>query len=377
MKKTFLPAFLLLFSAACSDKSLDRDILKTFERHSYQAQDPPTITALLRSGGPEALKPLDRHAAVVKGGLRLREMQGGGLSSGLLLGESGGGLYILKVFRGSTAGAAGLKEGDRILGVNGRKAASGAASKLIRGAVSFNVKIVRRMPGGQGVLTAAVKKEYFRLPLIFGLYDPFTRTAFIKIAIFGKDSGRVAVEGVSALSRLGAEKVVFDLRGTAGGLPDEAAALLTAFAPEAGPVFEIRSRHKGYSKIFNAPGRGEFAPLRTAVLVNSGTAMAAEVFAAALKDLNGAVIVGAPTMGEVSLQKTFKVGSRGNGLRLTVARFFPPSGKELEEKGLTPDIKADLDMSQSETVRSEWSAAAETALMTDPALRQALAALKE
>jgi len=376
MKKVFLPVLLLLSSAACSDKSMDRDVLTAFERHSYELHSPQAILAALRSG-PDGLKALDKHLEFLKVKKELREMSGGGLSSGLLLEEKGGALYVVKVFRGTAGEAAGVKEGDRILEVDGLKAAPGALAKRIRTGINFRLKAGRSFGGRQSVVTADLRKKYFVLPFIFGLYDPVTRTAFVRIGIFTQGAGTAVSEGLSSLVRLGAEKVVFDLRDTAGGVPDEAAALLADFAPGAGTVFQIRSRHEGYSKLFQAPNRGKFASLRSSVLVNSRTAMAAEVFAASLRELNGAVVVGGTTMGDVSLTRIFKAGGDGAGLQLTIARLFPPSGAELDGKGVEPDLKTDLDMAEAEAVKAEWSAAGETALLNDPAWRKARAALND
>jgi carboxyl-terminal processing protease len=374
VKEIFFPVLLLLASASCSDKSMERDVLTAFERHSYAVHSRREILDALRSG-PAGLKVLDKRLEFLEVKKELREMPGGGLSSGLLLGERGGALYIVKVFRGSAGVAAGLQEGDRILEVDGLNSGAGAAAKRIRSAVRFRVKVARLMPGDRWVsATADVQKKYLIFPFIFGLYDPLTRTAFVRIAIFSQGAGAAVSRGLAALARMGAEKVVFDLRDTAGGVPDEAAALLADFAPGPGPVFEIRSRHPGYCKLFQAPGRGRFAPLKTRVLVNSRTAMAAEIFAASLRELNGAAVIGEETMGEVSLTRIFKAGRNGRGMQLTVARLFPPSGAELEGKGLEPDFKTGLDIEEAEAVRAEWSAAGETALLNDPAWRKALAA---
>lgn len=375
LKAIFFPFLLLLASASCSDKSMERDVLTAFERHSYEVHSREDILNALKSG-TAGLKTLDKHLEFLEVKKELKEMPGGGLSSGLLLQARGGALYIIKVFRGSAGESAGLQEGDRILEVDGVNASAEAVARRIRGAVRFKVKVARLMPGGRRTaITADVQKKYFILPFIFGMYDPSTRTAFVRIAIFSKSAGAAVSGGLEALVRMGAEKVVFDLRDTSGGVPDEAAALLADFAPGAGTVFEIRSRHEGYSRLFQASGRGKFASLKSSVLVNSRTAMAAEIFAASLKELNGAAIVGGTTMGDVSLTRIFKAGSGGRGMQLTVARFFPPSGAELDGKGLEPDADTGLDRDEAEAVRAEWSAAGETALLNDPSWRKATNAL--
>jgi len=371
MKKVFLPV-IFLFAAACADKDLTPDIINVFQTHSCEEYSPQKIRELLRSKGADGLKLLDRHAEVVTARKKIKELPGAaGVSSGLLLSERSGAFYLIKVFRGSPGMAAGLLDGDRVLEVDGAAATADAVLGLGRATEGFRLKVERRTPKGSGVIVADIKKKIFYSPPIFGFYDPATATAFVRIRTFSAGSGATVIAGLDALSGLGAKKVIFDLRDSAGGVPDEAAGLLEALAAKAGPVLEIKSRHKGYSRLFEAQGKGRFAALQAVVLVNSGTAMAAEVFAQALRELRNAQVVGEPTRGGVSLQKTFRLGAGRKGLRLTVAKIFPPSGIALEEKGVEPDIRVELAGARTEELRSAWASARETALMSDPVYEKA------
>jgi len=373
MKKIFLPA-LLFFAAACADRSLDADIVRVFDRHSYEAHSPAEIASLLRSKGPAGLRLLDRRAEVLKGVRKTRSLPGS-VSSGLLLGAMDGGVYVFKVFQRSSGAAAGLKDGDKVLEVNGIPAFAGDISGELSNRAEFKIKTERRTPKGPVVAAAQIKKEYFSFPVIFGFYEPATRTAFVRIGMFYQGAGGIVTSGLDVLSRLGAKKVILDLRDNGGGVPEEAAGVLIDLAPKAGPVLEVRSRHKGYSRLFEAPGRGKFAHFKTAVLVNSGTAMTAEAFAEALRETAGAVIVGEPTRGDVSLVKTFRVGRGKKGLKLTVARIFPPSGKELEGKGLRPDIVPEFSSGQAGEIGRAWAASSETSLLGDVAYAKAAESL--
>jgi carboxyl-terminal processing protease len=100
--------------------------------------------------------------------------------------------------------------------------------------------------------------------------------------------------------------------------------------------------------------------------------MTAEVFAASLRDLSGASVIGGTTKGDVSLTKTFSLGRGRKGLTLTVARLFPPSGEDLEEKGLEPGLKIALSSGREEELKAAWAASSETALLTDPSYKKAL-----
>ena len=375
MKRLFLPVVIVL-AAACAGGDLAPDILKVFERHSYEEHPPARIRDLLRTKGFDGLKLLDRHAEVITSRKKFKELPGGGgVSSGLLLEERGGKVYLAKVFQKSPGAAAGLRDGDRVLEVNGRGAGPDELSGLAQAHEGVRLKVERRTRRGTETVAADLKKEIFSFPVVFGFYEPASATAFVRIGMFFQGSNAVLSAGLDALSGLGAKKVIFDLRDSGGGVPDEAAGLLRDLAVRAGPVLEIRSRHKGYSRVFEAAGRGRFAALRPVVLVNSGTAMAAEVFAQALRELRGARIVGEATRGDVSLHKTFRLGSGGKGLSLTVARIFPPSGLALEEKGVEPDLKIELPGAKAEEVRNAWASSSELVLMSDVAYAKAMEAL--
>ncbi|HOW90657.1 MAG TPA: PDZ domain-containing protein, partial [Elusimicrobiales bacterium] len=187
-------------------------MLTAFERHSYEAHSSREVLAALKAG-PAALKALDPRLELLKTEKPLREMPGGGLSSGLLLGERAGALYVVKVFRGSPAEAAGVMEGDRVLEVDGQRLDPASAAARIRGALDFRVKVGRAGAGGRLTASeAGIKKRLIVLPLIFGLHDPASRTVFVRAAIFSKGSGAAVAEGLAALARQGLDRVVFDLR---------------------------------------------------------------------------------------------------------------------------------------------------------------------
>ena len=118
-------------AAACADRSLDPDIVKVFERHSYEAQAPQKVADALSARGPAGLAALDRHAGVVGAVKKFRALPGA-VSTGLLLGERDGKLYVFKVFQRSSGAAAGLKDGDRILEINGARPPPATPSAAVR-----------------------------------------------------------------------------------------------------------------------------------------------------------------------------------------------------------------------------------------------------
>ena len=366
MKKPLLLTF-VLFAAACSGKLPEQEVLKIFSRHSYREYPPGQVSGLLKEKGAAGLRELDRHALVLKARRPVKARPSEkNFSSGLLIAERGGGLFILKVFRDSPGAAAGFRDGDRLMELDGEAVSPDAVRRRITGSGGFLLKAERR--GAAGPLEARVAREDFFFPPNFAFYDKNTRTGFLRLGLFFEGSAEAVLSGLDAMLRLGAANVIFDLRDNPGGAPAEAAEVLKAFAPGAGRVFEVRSRHKGYSALFEAAGRGRFSGLKAAVLVNSGTSMAAEVFARSLREISGAVLVGEATAGSVSLVRAFSLGDE-RGLELSVARMFPPSGLELEGKGAEPDLKPGVtgrrrvwDDSREDTLLDDRAYAAATGL---------------
>ncbi|HAT72450.1 MAG TPA: hypothetical protein DCS63_06515 [Elusimicrobia bacterium] len=378
MNKLRFSVFLLMAVGACSDKSLYPDAVKAFEKHSCQEYAPGRVREVLEAEGFAGLAALDRHAMVVRARRGIRQLPARAwVSSGLLTGYRDAAVYVVKVFQNSPAAAAGLKDGDKIIEIDGLKASPRAVAQRMDDSFGFDLKVERRLTKNGAPVEARVKREEFSFPLIFGFYEPESHTAYVKIGMFVQGSSAAVMAGLETLAGQGAKKIIFDLRDNNGGMPDEAAGLLGAFAPAAGPVLELKSRHKGYSRLFETGARGKFAGVKTAVIVNGATAMAAEAFAQALKELAGARIVGGPTMGNVSLIRTFRLGRGHKGLELTVARMSPPSGLDLEGNGAVIDFRVELTEEREKDLREAWQMSSETALLGDQAYAKALEVLKK
>lgn len=369
MIKNVSLAALLLALAACAYKLPEELVLKIFERHSFAAHDAQLLRTLLREKGAEGLRAADPYAQLLRSGRSFKTYQAQPEPwAGLLLGRKGGDHYLLKVFKGSAAGKAGLREGDLVLAVNDAVPGTTAFTRELSGGRGFRVRAARRAREGLSGFEAEVRPAPLGLPPVFGFYEPAAAAAFVRIGLFFEGSADLAAAGLDALLKSGAKNLILDLRGNRGGDPGEAAALLKLFAPKAGPLLGLASRHQGYAASFSAPGRGRFAGLRCALLVDGETSMAAEVFAASLKELAGASVTGARTAGKVSVQKAFSLGE-GRGLSLTVARLVTSSGRDLEGAGLEPDQAA------ASGKEPAWSSVDAGALLGDEAYLRALEAL--
>ncbi len=360
---------LLALLAACSYKMPEEQVVKIFSRHGFSRADPGKLRELLRSRGLAGLRTLDKYAAVVTGERGIMISPAAPAPSyGMLAATRAGKCYLLRVFRGSPAEKAGLRDGDRLLSADSFEPGTEGFNKALSGLGDLDLLVERAPEGGSSPLSVKLKAAPFSPPLVFGFYEPSTRTAFVRVGLFFGDSASIVGAGIGELAKLGARNVILDLRGNRGGQPEEAAALLRLFARSPGPVLRMLSCHKGYAEALEAKAAGRFSGLPAAVLVDGATSMTGEAFAAAMREVAGARVVGARTAGDVSVLRTFSLGD-GRGLAITVARIAPPSGKDLEGAGVEPDIQAG-------TSGATWDSPPAGELLDDAAYQKALELFK-
>jgi len=242
----------------------------------------------------------------------------------------------------SPAEFANLQEGDLIQSVDGETTQDKSldtVAKLLSG--KPNTTAILSVNRSEEILTFSVKRAELRSNPV-QLKKLKNEIVLISISEFTRGTARSMR---SALAASGAERsgVILDLRGNPGGLLVEATDVAGAFL-NGGTVVEFFKPGKS-PEIFNAIGDGDSkTPL--VVLIDRGTASAAEIVAAALQDRNRAVIVGERTFGKAAVQDLTEL-SNGAAIELTIGYYLTPSGKRLEGQGLDPDILVSPNESKS------------------------------
>ena len=253
---------------------------------------------------------------------------------GLSLRRAGTALLVTQVASGSPASVAAVTVGEELRAVDDRSVKGLPAEDVaaaLRGAPGSGVTLVLRQ--GRVLRTLRLVRSEV-LPTVSSSLA--TRSVLrITVPVFVKGSGRHVRDAVGSLATRHATGIVLDLRGDPGGLLSEAVETASAFL-DRGTVVTYARRGEVPQRL-DVLGRGDTrTPL--VVLVDGGTASAAEVVAGALQERGRAVLVGSRTFGKGSVQEPHSLRD-GSRLALTVARYALPSGRSVEGVGLEPDIE--------------------------------------
>ena len=235
---------------------------------------------------------------------------------------------------------AGLRSGDIIVAVDGQyttEMSLSEASSKMRGKRGTEVELLVLHKGEQRPVTMRIKRE--AIPVVsIKARELEPGYHWVRLTRF---SGRTTQELRDALKdakKKGEIKgIVLDLRNNPGGLLDQSVSVSDVFLKD-GVIVSIRGREEGNSRSYSAKAQADDVDAPMVVLVNAGTASAAEIVAGALRDQKRALILGERTFGKGSVQNIIPLPD-GTGLKLTVALYYTPSGKSIQAEGIVPDFE--------------------------------------
>jgi carboxyl-terminal processing protease len=258
------------------------------------------------------------------------------------------GLRVVDVFPGSPAAGAGLQRGDVIVEVGGTSLAGRSdtfASSLIRGRPGTKVTLTVIPARGGRSRRLTITRAAVTVPVTAGRLVAYRgrRVGDVTLTSFTDGAGDEVRSQVKKLLRRGAKDLILDLRENGGGLLDEAVNVASVFIPD-GTIVSTAGRSQP-RQVYTAKGGAISTRIPIVVLVDRGTASAAEIVTAALHDRARAKIVGTRTYGKGVFQEIREL-SNGGALDITVGEYFTPSGQNLggggvrEGRGIKPDVYA-------------------------------------
>lgn len=250
-------------------------------------------------------------------------------------------LVVVAPLSGTPAAKAGLQPGDRIIEINAESTAEMSvetAVSKIRGPQGSEVTLLI-VRGNKPAQEFKIRRATIAVPAVNTKMEA-GNVGYIEFVRFGDDSLSAFTAAVEGLKAKGAKKLILDLRNNPGGLLSAAVELSDEFL-EVGKTIVEERKDGEVLKTFRSTAGGSAVGMEVIVLINEGSASASEIVAGALRDNNVARLVGETSFGKGSVQELVELGGN-NYLKVTIARWFTPAGKNISEAGLEPDTRVDL-----------------------------------
>jgi carboxyl-terminal processing protease len=262
-------------------------------------------------------------------------------------------LVIVDTFKNSPARSMDLKQGDRILRIDGKPTALMSleqASEAMTGEIGTDVSL-QILRNGKGVFEVTLTRAQIEVPAVSyaAKTEGSLKIGYIKLDEFSSHATEQMQEAIKNLDQENVTGYVLDLRGNPGGLLFASVDIARLWM----------QRGEIVSTVDRLGGDRKFAANGTAItnrplilLVDEGSASASEILAGALKENGRATLVGTPTYGKGTVQSVHSL-TDGSGLAVTIARYYPPSGTDINHKGIAPDIVHNLTREQQQQLRND------------------------
>ncbi len=276
---------------------------------------------------------------------------------GMVITSREGVITVVSPIEDTPAFRAGIKPGDRIIEIDGESTkgwTTWKAAQKLRGKPGTEVTIKVWREGESELLTITLRREIIEIKSVKGPEKIKEGIFYIRITAFREGTTQELKEALSKAKKEGMKYLILDLRNNPGGLLDEAVKVADLFLPQEKLVVYTQGRRKEVEKNYysaNPPFLKLDNPI--IVLVNRGSASASEIVSGALQAWKKGILVGEKTFGKGSVQSILPVNKEYH-LRLTTAHYYTPGGKNIEGKGLEPDVKISLTEKEEKSMEEAW-----------------------
>ena len=319
-----------------------RAFTEVFGKIQQEYVDPTDAATMLRDAIYGMLHGLDPHSAYLDADA-FAEMQistqGKFHGLGVEITSEKGFIEVVAPIDGTPAERAGIQSGDRIIAIDGASIDEVnlyEAIEKMRGPPGSRITLTIERPGKAKPFDVTIVRAVIAIPSVRGrmLDDAH---GYVRITNFQVDTADDLRDAIGKLRKRNMHGLVLDLRDNPGGILHGAIDVGDVFLPPGVEIVSTRERNAERSEVYRARMPDFSADMPLVALVNRGTASAAEIVAGALQDNQRAILLGTRTFGKGSVQNIIPL-SDGGALKLTTARYYTPSKRSIQARGIAPDI---------------------------------------
>lgn len=324
-------------------------ILKLIEQEYV---DVINIDSLLEAGYPDLMAALDPHSAYIPASDLTsvnEELQGSFSGVGVSFQIVDDTVNVIEVIPGGPAEKVGILAGDRIIKADGIKLTgpemtSDSVFRNLRGEKGSKVLLTIKRYNSEAEIPFEVIRGDIPVNSVDVAYMLTHKIGYLRVTRFSRNTYMEFFNALNDLRALGAEDFIVDLRGNSGGFMDQAIYMANEFLPAGKMVVYTKGRKPENEYAAISDGSGRFQNSRLIVLTNEGSASASEIFAGAIQDNDRGLIIGRRTFGKGLVQNQTELLD-SSAVRLTVARYYTPSGRSIQKDFERGDVKKyDLDI---------------------------------
>ena len=353
MKKYLLNIFLIFvflfnikaYSNTNSNKLYDKidlfgEVLEKIKQEYVDEIDQADVMDSAINGVLQSLDPYSAYMSPELFKSMQTESKGefGGL--GIEIGMEAGVVKVIAPISDTPAEKAGIKAGDYIVRINDVQVQGKTlmeAVKLMRGPVGSSIELTVRRKNVKKSLTFNIKRQIIEVKSVESeILGNKKNIGYIKLKSFNENSDKQFIQKIKNYEKQKLIGYIIDLRNNPGGLLNQAISI-TDFFLEKGEIVSTKGRGISETRKYFARAGDGIKGKPLIVLINNGSASASEIFAGALKDHKRAVILGENSYGKGSVQSIIPLRN-GGGIRLTISKYYLPSGESISEIGVSPDI---------------------------------------
>ena len=323
------------------DLGLIAGVMQLVQEDYVHPIDPNALTDDALKGMLSRLDPHSAYMTEQEFRESMEDMRGNFGGVGLKISDHNGVPTVISPIDGTPAARADVQPGDAIVSVDGESTHGADLMQVvskIRGKPGTVVKLTI-MRGNKPPFEVPLSRQVIQVHSVTSKLEP-DDIGYVRISEFGQDTPTEVRQAISTLTRDGGGKLaglVLDLRDDPGGLLTSAVNVSSDFL-NGGTVVSIRGRNSSDDRTFDAPPTGALLPdVPVVVLVNGASASASEIVAGALQDRHRAKVMGTQSFGKGSVQTVIPIKGHG-ALRLTTALYYTPSGRSIQDEGITPDV---------------------------------------